>query len=769
MRSVQLIEAGNLGLTDVVWRGHEADSGSAFAIPYLVVSRLNGDRFDRLDFFNPEDERAALDRLLELQADPAVRAAWKQQLDLMAAVNAHDADTVAHLFGPEVGVIDHRPGTTLDRAGLLDLLGRHPRLNLELVDTSGDAAVMSRLHLVGADGQPALTLGQVTALRDGMATRVELFEPDDEPGMRACLARLSARRAVLTPPRPVLGTVLQRHLDEFTQAVNRRAWADAAQSMAADLRVIDRRTLPVFGELDKAAWLQYGQGFVPLAADAVISYVQFAGDDRIGAIEAWWTGHLDEGGGEFTFETKLVIVLGNDGIQRVEYLDANDETSAFERLLALQSDPDVRVAWAPQLEMLAAINRRDWQRLQACYSQDVQVVEHRPGVPRAQPVQSLCSILDAMPEGRAAMQFLQAGRGRAMSRLHLYGYDRAGEEAETEIGQVLVVREGRIAHVELFNPDDEAAMRTSFEQREPDADGGPIARLAQQYFDCLNSRDIDGIRAYYTQDFRLADHRLASPLSGGLSGEDYVATIQAMFAFASDARMKVDHLGELGEVWLGKLAWVGHQSETGGEFEIPMRAVTATRDDKLARIELFDVDAERDALRAMVRLLARTTAEAAPAATDLVRALAEAVINRDWDRVKGCFAPDLETADHRRIRTLGLDRPGGEGFVERVRGLLALAADARPAVEPLAEVDGIAMALIAWSGHLNEGGGPFELCWRGVFGARDDGLVRYELFDEDDETGMLAALARLHAERENPIAQVCRRTNAAFNAAIGRR
>jgi hypothetical protein len=47
--------------------------------------------------------------------------------------------------------------------------------------------------------------------------------------------------------------------------------------------------------------------------------------------------------------------------------------------------------------------------------------------------------------------------------------------------------------------------------------------------------------------------------------------------------------------------------------------------------------------------------------------------------------------------------------------------------------------------------------------------VRYELFDEDDETGMLAALARLHAERENPIAQVCRRTNAVFNAGIGRR
>jgi hypothetical protein len=218
-----------------------------------------------------------------------------------------------------------------------------------------------------------------------------------------------------------------------------------------------------------------------------------------------------------------------------------------------------------------------------------------------------------------------------------------------------------------------------------------------------------------------------------------------MFAFAFDARMRVDHLGELGEVWLGSVAWVGHQNETGGEFAIPMRAVTGTREDKLARIELFDVEDERGALRAMTRLLAPQTARPVPVATDLVVGLANALVDRDWERANGYFAPDLETVDHRRIRTLGLDRPGGEGFVERVRGLLALAADAQPRVEPLVELDRIAMALIAWSGRLDEGGGPFELCWRGVFVARDEVIARYELFDEDDEAGMLSALARLRA------------------------
>jgi hypothetical protein len=55
------------------------------------------------------------------------------------------------------------------------------------------------------------------------------------------------------------------------------------------------------------------------------------------------------------------------------------------------------------------------------------------------------------------------------------------------------------------------------------------------------------------------------------------------------------------------------------------------------------------------------------------------------------------------------------------------------------------MTIVDWAGHLNEGGVPFELRWRAMFVALDESIVRYELFDEDDEVGMLAALARLRA------------------------
>jgi ketosteroid isomerase-like protein len=523
----------------------------------------------------------------------------------------------------------------------------------------------------------------------------------------------------------------------------------------------------MYGEIHgRDDYIAYVRGLPDLAADALLSAAQFAGDDSLGVGHTSWRGHLDEGGGGFRHDWIIVCLVGEEGVERIEYFEPEDEPGAVERLLALQPDGAIRAAWKPQLDLVLAMNARDWTRARACFTEGVHLIDHRPGVSGSHPVDTLRSLLDTMPNARGAIQFVDAGPGRAMSRLHLYGHDLAGEQAETAIGQVLVLREGGIARIELFNPDDEAAMRTRLEQLEPDADWDPATRSVQRYFACLNSRDIDGIRAYYTEDFRLVDHRLASPLSGVQCVDEHVAAFEAIFALASDVRMRVEHIGELGGVWLGKPAWVGHQNETGSEFEILMRCVMIWRD-RCSRIELFDADDERGALGAMARLLAPPTAGSAPVATDLVLGLVDAIVHRDWDRARGCFAADLETVDHRSLRTLGLDRPGGEGFAERVRGLLALAADAQPRVEPLAELDGIAMALIGWSGHLNEGGGPFELRWRGVFVARDEVIVRDELFDEDDEAGMLAALARLRrlagADESNPVARYYRRHDEAFH------
>jgi hypothetical protein len=51
---------------------------------------------------------------------------------------------------------------------------------------------------------------------------------------------------------------------------------------------------------------------------------------------------------------------------------------------------------------------------------------------------------------------------------------------------------------------------------------------------------------------------------------------------------------------------------------------------------------------------------------------------------------------------------------------------------------------------MADGGGPFEIATVNVFEWRAARLVRLELFDADDEAGMLAALRRLQADVAAP-------------------
>jgi hypothetical protein len=147
-----------------------------------------------------------------------------------------------------------------------------------------------------------------------------------------------------------------------------------------------------------------------------LSVEQFAGDDRVGAAHDWWIGHQDVGGGDFMLDSAHVAAIGDQGLERYEHFDAGDETGVTDRLLELQPDPDVRSAWKAHLAVLTALNARDWPRLRACFAEDVRLVDYRPAALDSHPVEVLREPLAAMPDARAAIQFLDGGADRAMSR-----------------------------------------------------------------------------------------------------------------------------------------------------------------------------------------------------------------------------------------------------------------------------------------------------------------------------------------------------------------
>jgi ketosteroid isomerase-like protein len=551
------------------------------------------------------------------------------------------------------------------------------------------------------------------------------------------------------------------------EAFRRRDWPGLASIFSDDFVLVDKRPATGWptlrGPTEMAAmW----RDLFTIGPDVQPFFELVEGDDETAIFYYGLRGHAnrEDGGGEFEDMAGNVAVMRDGLLCYAEVFNPDDLEAMRARRVELRPLAHRRSGTGLRLEpftaehaalrLTDAIQARAWPTVDTLLDPGLVVLDRRPGSP-IHARKGLLAHLRALAD-TACRYHVYAATDRATA-----GVLTAGGQV---LGAVMLWAGDQCVRVQLFEPDDETSMRSRIEQLDPTADWGPATRGVQRYVDCLNARDIEGIRASYAEDFRLVDHRLASPLSGVLSGDEHSAAFEALFALASDARIRVDHLGELDGVYLGKAAWFGHQNQTGGEFEIPFRVVVIWNE-RCSRFELFDVEDERGALRAMSRLLAPRANDAAPVATDLVLGLTAAINDRDWERVKACLAPDLATVDHRRVRTLGLDRPGGQGFVERMHGLLSVAADAQPRVEPLAELPGTAMALIAWSGHLNDGGGPFEVRWRGVFAALDELIVRYELFDEDDEAGMLAALARLRAERATSlIAELYRRHSAAFNA-----
>jgi len=458
MRSVQLIDAGSLGLAQVVFTGHEVDSGSAFAIPVLVVAHLEGQRYDHMENFNPEDLPVALERLLELQPDPATRGAWRQQLDIVAAVNAPDVDALTRGFGPGVEVIDHRQKAPVDYPGLLDLLRGHPQLHLELLDTAGDAAVMSRMHLIGAGGEPVLVLGQVTVLRGGVAMRVELFEPDDETGMRARFEALSA---------PQGSRAIAKHYARLVEAFNGRDWPGMASVFSDDFVLVDKRPVTGWPTLrGPAEVVAMWRDMLTMWPDIQHYFELVEGDDETAILYYGGGGHViqDFGGGEFDNLSGSVAIARDGLCCYIEVFDSHALEPMRARRQELRPLARRRTGTSLPLEPLAAEHSAlrltdaaqagDWVTVTELLEPSLVVHSHRAGTP-IRGRDGLLARLRELADTRCRYVVWAATDTASAGILTSGG---------STLGVVMSWRAGRCNRLELFEPADETAMRASFEQ-----------------------------------------------------------------------------------------------------------------------------------------------------------------------------------------------------------------------------------------------------------------------------------------------------------------
>ena len=133
---------------------------------------------------------------------------------------------------------------------------------------------------------------------------------------------------------------------------------------------------------------------------------------------------------------------------------------------------------------------------------------------------------------------------------------------------------------------------------------------------------------------------------------------------------------------------------------------------------------------------------------------------RDWDALRELFAPDVRYVDRRLVGWGSLEGP--DAYLKLLQGGVELARDGRLVGEPLALGLRAGVARYKGRGHLEAGGGEFELEYVSL-SLVENGLVTYvEIFDGADTGAALERFEEIGAqsEPERLVARVCRLVDA---------
>jgi ketosteroid isomerase-like protein len=349
-----------------------------------------------------------------------------------------------------------------------------------------------------------------------------------------------------------------------------------------------------------------------------------------------------------------------------------------------------------------------------------------------------------------------------MSRMYLYN-----EHTEVAFGQVLALCGGRIARVELFEPDNQPGMRARFHAPLAAKKPNPIGKLYARHVEAFNRRDWPEMTSVFSDDFVLVDKRPATgwPILRG------PAEMEAMWARNTltiwpDAQHFFEFVEGDDETAILYYGGRGHANQElgGGELEDLGGSVAVMREGLLCYMELFNTDAleamrvRRTKLRPIARRRSNSGLPLEPlVAEHAVLRLTDAIQARDWSAVEELLDPRLVPLDHRPGSPIR-DR---DGLLAHLQAL----SDTACRYQVRAATDR------ASAGVLTVGGQPMGavMLWHA------DRCTRLELLDRDDAPGARASFERLAEPRgelaiPRPVlATEAQRRLTEYNDAVNRR
>jgi hypothetical protein len=262
------------------------------------------------------------------------------------------------------------------------------------------------------------------------------------------------------------------------------------------------------------------------------------------------------------------------------------------------------------------------------------------------------------------------------------------------------------------------------------------------------------MRAVWAEDFVLVDRR---PVTGWptLRGRVEVESwLRQLLTMSPDLRLSGEFIEGDAECRIVRYAWSGHAAERdgGGELDDDSTQIGVVRDGLFCYGEIHPPDADIELLRARreeLRPLARRRPgiDLPPEPLESERALlrfVEALDAGEWGTVRHLLDPQFTLTDHRMLRTWSEVRDR-DAYVAHERSLREHVMGFTRRYEVVAATDAACAGRLIAPGSMVDGGGVFEIALNAVFEWREARCVRVQLFDADDEAGMLAALRRLHA------------------------
>ena len=624
------------------------------------------------------------------------------------ACAAHDEEAVLALNPPDLEVVDHQATRNYGREGMIASL--RPVLRAEnasaghiAIATLGDRLALFRLLVsmgglrarhfdVGAYERPDLSLVDVDD--DERATHIEMFAADR---LGEALARMYERYAELSPPGPERERAHGTARTVASLPLSRDPDVDQlALSFSEDIEFVDERPAGPGTLRGSEAVLRSVRAIVELSEGftARTEEVLAASPDAL-LVRNVTSGIVRASGGAFERPVLTLVSFDSAGLLgRWEQLDVDREAAALVRFDAIASQsradsrrsvrPNLATAWTDRC--CAAVAARDLGAIEALHSPELEDVQHTTGVTlgfhewmanwrglhEAQAAFALAFEPIATLGDRLGL-FVQTWAGAGLADRHL----DAGPYRHDAYVVFEVDAQGRLIHSDEYRPDslaDAVARLYSRHAELVDASNGAAraTALVEWLAKGLGPMRLDAVVAGVSADVVMRDLRTAGigEVRGAAAFREALATL---FEMADGLSNRLDAvLAVRGDALLARIANVGRERASGGEFERPfLMLAVGGADGRVARLEQFDVGHEAEAL-ARFDALARAPEQALSLENAATRALArfeEAWHARNWPAVVAGYAPGHRMDDRRKLVRLEV---GGASFLSNERMLFDL-------------------------------------------------------------------------------------------------